>query len=344
MIRTTVLLHLAASFLFMVSAETILRGTGATFPEPLYRKWIQVYAERTGIRVDYQAVGSGIGIRHLLSETTDFGGTDAFLSDSALENLPRQVLHIPTCVGAVVITYHIQGNPALRFTQELLAELFLGTITHWNDKRITRANPGIVLPAEPITIIHRSEASGTTFLFTDYLSKVSDEWAEKVGHGTLVRWPVGVGAEGNTGVAQFVKRIPGSIGYVELSYAKKNQLPTAAIRNRAGNYMVPSLKAVSAAAVARIPLDCRALLTNTSSPDGYPISAFTYLIFYRQQQYSKRSRETAVALRHFLWWAIHEGQRYNRDLYYARLPGHVVAKAESVISSMRYGDKRLAQR
>jgi phosphate transport system substrate-binding protein len=327
-----------------LEAETVLRGAGATFPEPLYRRWIEAFAAQTGIRVDYQAIGSGGGIQKLLERTVDIGATDAFMSDSMIATIGERVLHVPTCVGAVAIIYNLPGAPQLRFTQELLADIFRGAIVRWDDKRIARTNAGIEVPGGKIAVIHRSEASGTTFLFTDYLSKVSSEWQEAIGAGTVVRWPVGMGIEGNAGVARFVRRISGSIGYVELSYAKKHDLAVAAIRNRAGNYMNPSLGAVSAAAAAKIPADCRALLTNTPTPGGYPISAFSYLVVFQQQRYGARSFETASALRRFLWWALHDGQKYSRERFYARLPADVVGKAENVIQQLRYGDHGVAGR
>ena len=329
------------SLLFLVSSgeasDTILSGAGATFPFPLYEKWIEVYREEAGVRVDYQAVGSGSGIGKLLGREVDFGGTDAFLSREELEHAKEDILHIPTCLGAVTIIYHLPENPVLKFTPELISDIFLGRLSNWSDERISAVNPGVRFPDLKISVVHRSDASGTTFVFTDYLSKSNCLWRNQVGRGKKVRWPTGMGVEGNPNIAELVKKISGSIGYVELAYAKRHHLPVALIKNRSGNFIAPTLKAVSSAADVPLPVDTRILITDTPAPDGYPISAFTWLIFYKEQAYDQRSRKRALQLGRFLWWSLHGGQKYNEELLYAPLPREAVCKSEAIVRSMRYG-------
>lgn len=317
-------------------ASTILKGAGATFPFPLYQKWIQLFQKQSDIRITYQGVGSSSGIRQLKSKDVDFGATDAFLNDDDLKQSERGILHIPTCVGAVVVIYNLPEQQNLKFTPEVLSNIFLGKITTWSDPQIVKINPQIHLPETEISIIHRSEGSGTTFIFTDYLSKVNLDWDKKIGKGKTVVWPKGMGVEGNPGVAELVKKIPGSIGYVELTYASTHQLPVAAIKNKAGHFILPSLESVSQAAEVTIPNDTRVLLTNTDAQNGYPISSFTYLIFFQEQFYQQRTREKAEALVAFLNWAIHEGQAYNKSMLYSPLPQAAVAKAEKIIGSITY--------
>jgi len=319
-------------------ADRILSGAGATFPYPLYEKWIDMYRKKTGVRVSYQAVGSGAGIRQLLERKVDFGGTDAFMSRDELERAKGDILHIPTCVGAVSIIYHLPENPVLNFTPKLIADIFMGKVSNWSDEEISAVNPGIRLPDLGISVVHRSDGSGTSFIFTDYLSKVDPEWRDKVGRGKKVRWLTGMGVEGNPNMAGFVKKISGSIGYVELAYAKRHHLPIALIKNRFGRFVAPTLKSVSSAAEVAIPSDTRILITDTKAPDGYPISAFTWLIFYKEQSYNQRPYDKACQIARFLRWAIHEGQQYtNHELLYARLPRSAVRKAEAIIRSMRFG-------
>ena len=313
-----------------------LTGAGATFPYPLYDKWFNIYHHVTGVKINYQAIGSGGGIRQLLSKVVDFGGTDAFMSDEELQKASGEIFHIPTCLGAVTVTYNIPGNPELRLTGRLIADIFMGKITKWSDPKIAGLNKGVKLPDMNIVAVHRSDGSGTTFIFSDYLSKVSPEWKEKVGRGKSLNWPTGLGAKGNAGVAGMVKQIKGSIGYVELIYAKQNNMPVALIKNKAGNFVKPSLESVSAAADVDLPADTRVSITNTDSPNGYPISSFTWIIFYKEQSYNNRSKARAEALARLLWWMVHEGQRYNEDLLYARLPSKAVEKAEAIIKSMIY--------
>jgi len=317
-----------------------LTGAGATFPYPLYARWFDIYHNETGIQVNYQAIGSGGGIRQLLNKTVDFGGTDAFMNDRELAKSPENpILHFPTCLGAVVITYNIPGNPELKLTPKVISGIFLGKITRWNDPKLVQLNPEVKLPSQKIVVVHRSDGSGTTFVFSDYLSKVSKEWARRVGKGKSLRWPVGLGGKGNPGVAGLIKQIRGSIGYVELAFAEKNNLPYASIKNKHGKFIKPTLKSISLAAKVNIPPDTRVSITDTEAPEGYPIASFTWIIFYREQNYGKRSYERAKELINLFWWMIHQGQQYNENLLYGKLPAPVIKTAEKIIKSVTYNGK-----
>lgn len=329
----------AAVFLFspvIVHADEILAGAGATFPKPLYEKWINAYQEKTKVRISYKGVGSGEGVQSLLNKEVDFGATDIFLSDEQLQKENAAILHIPTCMGAVGITYNLPGNPELRLSPEILTDIFLGKTTNWATKEIQEANPGKPLPNLPIAVVHRSDSSGTNYVLTNYFSKVNSRWSSEVGTGTKVKWKVGVGVEKNAGVADTVKKIQGSIGYVSLDYAEEKGLPVASIRNSSGNYVKPTAESIMASADVNIPKDMRVLITNTSSPKGYPISTFTYIIIYKEQAYQNRTPEKAAALAHFLQWCIREGQSYTRPLYYAPLPSSAVQKGDIILRSVLY--------
>ncbi len=315
-----------------------LLGAGATFPYPLYSRMFHEYGRLRGVKVNYQAIGSGGGIRQLLSKTVDFGATDAFMNNA------EGILHIPTCLGAVVVTYNLPFAKELtarrlRLSPEVISDIFLGKIRKWGDPKISKLNPGVSLPNMDITVVHRSDGSGTTFIFSDYLFKTSEEWREKIGKGKSLNWPVGVGGKGNPGVAGLVKQIRGAVGYVELVYAVQNNMPYAAIRNRNGKFVVPSLNTVSLAADIDIPGDTRVSITDTSAKEGYPISSFTWIIFYREQHYSNRSIERAKELLSLLWWMVHDGQRYTKALGYAKLPEAAVRRAEAIINSAVYDGK-----
>ncbi len=324
---------------FSISQDIELLGAGATFPYVLYSKMFDVYHKQTGIKVNYQSIGSGGGIRQLKEKTVDFGASDAFLSDEQLKEYDSPVLHIPTCLGAVVITYNLPGNPELKLAPDVIADIFLGKIKKWNDPRITALNPNVKLPNMNITVVHRSDGSGTTFVFVDYLSKVSKEWETKVGRGTSVAWPIGLGGKGNEGVTGLVKQIPGSIGYVELTYAKQNKLPTALVKNKKGNFVKPELSSITSAGKTKIPDDTRVSITDTDANDGYPISSFTWILVYKEQKYKNRSLERAKQLVKLLWWMVHDGQKYTEPLDYAKLPPEVVKKAEAIIKSITYDGK-----
>ncbi len=324
-----------------VFASTILGGAGATFPHPLYKKLIAAYQAIEDVRITYDAVGSGEGIKRLMKRSVDFGATDAFLSEEERRSADGPIVHIPACIGAVAIVYNLPGRPELRFTPDVLADIFLGNITVWNDGRIAALNAELQLPELAITIVHRSDSSGTTFVFSDYLSRISPAWRERCGCSKLIRWQVGVGLEGSSGVADFVKRIPGSISYVERTYVETNQLAAAALRNKSGRYVKPTIESISAAADIHLPENACIMITDTSAPSGYPISAFSYLIVYQQQRYENRSLAQAQALIGFLWWVIHEGQQYNRLQLYAPLPVSAVKATERLLHTIYYGDRQL---
>lgn len=334
-----IVIFVIASVFLLSQGGVILRGEGATFPYPLYREWIKIYRAQTGVRITYLSAGSGRGIKALFNRKVDFGATDAFISDEELASVDSEVLHIPTALGAVVVTYNLPGVPELKLTGSLAAEIFSGKIAMWSDNRIKKVNPSAALPEKKISVVHRSDGSGTTFVFTNYLSVVNPEWKETVGKGKSVRWPVGIGVDGNLGVRDFIKKIPGSIGYVQLNYARSAGLPVAVVQNKEGRFIKPSLEAVSTAARGELPADTRALIIDTGVRWGYPISAFTWLIVYKEQAYDGRTRKRAKSLAKYLWWAIHEGQHYNHGLYYAKLPDEAVRKAEAIIRSMTFNGK-----
>ncbi len=332
-----------------LAAAPSLTGAGATFPYPLYAKYFAVYQKLTGVRVNYQSIGSGGGVRQLFAQTVHFGATDAPLSDDQVAEFRKrfgtEVVHVPTALGAVAVVYNLPGiAKPLRFTGELLADLFLGRVRMWNDPRIAELNPGVRLPPLPVTVVHRSDGSGTTYIFTEYLSKVSAEWRERVGFGKSVAWPTGLGGKGNEGVGGLGRQTPGSIGYVELVYALQNRIPYAALRNRAGKFVEPSLATVKAAAeLSDFPKDARVSLTDTPAPEGYPIASFTWILVYQDMAKNRafKSRAQAEALARLLWWIIHEGQEYNEPLHYARLPEVAVRVTEENLRTLRYGSDRL---
>ena len=320
------------------SGTVSLQGAGATFPNPLYQKWLSEYGKlHPNVRIDYQSIGSGGGIKQLKEQTVDFGASDSPMKDEDLKSAPGEVLHIPTVLGAVVITYNLQAvNQPLRFSPEVVADIFLGKIKKWNDPKIAADNPGVTLPTTDITVVHRSDGSGTSAVFTDYLSKVSSEWKEKVGSGTSPSWPIGIGGKGNEGVTGQVKNTPNTIGYVELAYAVQNKLPVAQIKNASGNFIVPSIDGVTAAAAAsaaNTPEDLRVSITNAAGPDAYPISSYTYILVYKNQKDAGKGK----TLVDFLWWGIHDGENYAKELQYAPLPDDIVKRAEAKINSITAG-------
>jgi len=317
-----------------------INGAGATFPYPIYSKWFDEYAKiEPGLRFNYQSIGSGGGIRQITERTVDFGATDGPMTDDQLKKA-GDLLHIPTVLGAVAATYNLPGSPKLRFTPDVVADIFLGKITKWNDDRIRAVNAEASLPNQPIVIVHRSDGSGTTYIWVDYLSKVSPEWEQKVGRGTSVKWPVGLGGKGNEGVAGQVKNTPGSLGYVELAYAVTNKLPVAQIRNQAGKFIEPTIESTTAAAAGaakNMPADFRVSLTNAPGDKAYPVASFTWLLVYRDQPDQVKGR----ALVKFLWWAAHDGQKYASDLLYAPLPAEVVKQIEEKVKTITYQGKPL---
>ncbi len=313
-----------------------LVGAGATFPYPLYHKMFEVFERQGDIKIHYKAIGSGGGIEQLIKKAVDFAGTDAFMTEKELRRAGDPIVQIPTGLGGVVLVYNLPFNPKLRFTPEVLADIFLGKINKWNDPRLSAINPGLKLPEMNIAVVHRSDGSGTTHIFTDYLSKISSQWREKIGLGKTLPWPVGIGAKGNPGVAGLVKQIPGSIGYVELIYALGNDMTVGLIKNKTGSFIEPSTESVSLAANVALPEDTHISLTDTASPEGYPISGFTWVALYKEQGYEGRSREKARKLAKLLWWMVHEGQRYARPLHYAPLPEEAVRKADTLLKGLTY--------
>lgn len=317
-------------------------GAGATFPLPLYTAMFEDYHQKYGPMVNYQGIGSGGGIRNLLDKTVDFGGTDAFMSEEDMAQAAgNQILHIPTCLGAIVVTYNLPDNPTLKLTGQVVADIFLGRIKKWNNNQIQNLNPGVELPNMDIVVVHRSDGSGSTFIFSDYLTKIHEDWAEMVGRGKSLEWPTGLGAKGNPGVAGLIQQTPGSIGYVELTYALSNNMPVSHIQNSSSNFIEPTPEAVSAAANVELPNDMRVSLTDTDAPDGYPISGFTWIIVYQEQNYNNRDKVRAEQVAKLMWWMIHEGQSHPQPLHYAPLPEQAVKKAESLLRSMTYNGEAI---
>jgi len=338
---TALALLVTAGMAAPAGAQTLINGAGATFPYPMYSKWFDAYTKvDPEVRFNYQSIGSGGGIKQISSRTVDFGASDGPMTDEQLKQAPGELFHIPTVLGADVATYNLPGSPKLKFTPDVLADIFLGKITKWNDARITAVNPGVTLPSTPIVVVHRSDGSGTTYIWVDYLSKVSPEWQQKVGKGTSVNWPVGLGGKGNEGVAGQVKNTPGAIGYVELAYAVQNKLPVGVVRNAAGKFVEPTIESTTAAAAAaakNMPADFRVSLTNPDGNDAYPIASFTWLLVYKEQPNEMKGR----AIVKFLWWMSHEGQKMAPDLLYAPLPAPVVKQIEARIKEINYQGKPL---
>ena len=323
------------------AGEQELVGAGATFPYPLYSKMFDVYGKEYQVKVNYQAIGSGGGIRQLINKTVDFGGSDAVMSDEDAKAAGGPVLHIPVCSGAVVLVYSLPGNPEIKFTPDVIADIFLGKVKKWNDSRIAAANPGMKLPDLDISVVHRSDGSGTTSIFSDYLSKVSNGWKEKVGAGTALNWPVGLGAKGNPGVAGLVKQVPGSVGYVELIYALQNKMAYGTIQNKGGKFIKPTLPSTSAAANISLPDDMKVSLTDTNAADGYPIAGFTWILLYKEQKYGDKAEAKAKDVVKLVRWMTHEGQKYAEPMHYAPLSKNAVQKAEQLLNSVTYGGNRI---
>ena len=314
----------------------MLNGAGASFPYPIYAKWFSDYNKiHSDIQINYQSIGSGGGIRQLLSGTVDFGASDAPMTDEQLSQAKSKVLHFPTVLGAVVPTYNIPGvSHELEFTGQVLADIFLGKVTKWNDPEIVNLNKGANLPAQDIVVVHRAEASGTSYVWTDYLSKVSPEWQSKVGRNTSLNWPVGLGGKGNEGVTGLVKQTPGAIGYVELIYAVQNQIPYGRVRNAVVVFLKADLAGVTAAAAGyakSMPEDFRISITNAPGKAAYPICSFTYLLVPTRIEDANKKQ----VIKDFLTWMLNDGQKAAEPLSYARLPKEVVAKELKQISQIQ---------
>jgi phosphate transport system substrate-binding protein len=324
-----------ALFMGTAVAETNLNGAGATFPNPIYQKWFSAYhTAHPEIAINYQSIGSGGGIHQLQAQTVDFGASDGPMTDQQIAATPFKVFHIPTVLGAVVPTYNIPGvNAELKFTPDVLADIFLGKINKWNDSRLAKANPGIKFPDADIIVVHRSDGSGTTYIFTDYLSKVSPEWKSRVGHATSVNWPVGLGGKGNEGVAGMVRQTEGSIGYVELIYALQNKMSFGVVQNAAGRFVKASLASTTAAAgsVKQMPDDFRVSITNAPGKDAYPICSFTWLLVPVEWNDAGKLK----AFLGFLNWMVDQGQSLTESLDYAPLPKNVAQKVKARIKEIR---------
>jgi phosphate transport system substrate-binding protein len=333
--RRLILLLLCALVALPVVGQTTLNGAGATFPYPMYSKWFSEYHKLHGdIQVNYQSIGSGGGIRQVTEGTVDFGASDMPMTDGQLAEAQTKrktkILNIPSVLGADVPAYNIPGvSGEVKFTPDTLAGIFLGRITKWNDKAITSVNPGVNFPDKPIIVVHRSDGSGTTFIWTDYLSKISADWESKVGRNTSVQWPIGLGGKGNEGVAGSIRQLPGAIGYVELIYAVQNNISYGSVKNSAGNFVKASLDSVTAAAASspKMPADFRVSITNAPGKDAYPISSFTWLLVPQQSKDAARGK----ILADFLNWMVTDGQKMTAALSYAPLPDGVVQKEKETI-------------
>jgi phosphate transport system substrate-binding protein len=320
--------------------DKTLLGAGSTFIYPLFSKIFSDYNAKTGIQVNYQSIGSGGGILQLTNKTVDFGASDGPLNDEQTAKMGVPVLHVTQASGAVVVTYNLPGeNNLLNLTPDIIADIFLGKIKTWNDPRITTINKGVNIPGLPILVVHRSDGSGTTNIFTNYLSKVSPDWKAKVGTGGSVNWPTGLGGKGNEGVAGLVKQTPGAIGYVELIYALQNKMDYAKVKNRKGKFIVPSIASVTAAGDVKLPDDSKIFLTDTDASEGYPIAGFTWVLIYKEQNYNGRSLGRATNLLKLLWWNIHEGQAFATPLNYAPLSKEALRVAEKILKSATYSGK-----
>jgi len=326
------------------SGSVSITAAGATFPLPFYNLAIKNYSEQSGVNLTYGGVGSGGGIRSLKDRVVDFGATDAFLTDEQEAEMPAEIVHIPTCIGAVVIAYNLPGVEGLKLSNENLQDIFMGKITIWNDARIAATNPGLTLPDLALTVVHRSDGSGTTYIFSDFMSKISPEWESAVGRGKSLQWPTGLGAKGNPGVAGTISQTNGAIGYIGSEFAFAQSISFARIENSAGNYVTPSLESISAAAQGEIPADTKVMLTCSSDPEAYPISGFTWLILYKEQDYNGRSLKQAEETLNFLSWIIgNDAQALAQQVHYAPLPATAVARAREILGTVVYDGQPVLQ-
>ncbi len=317
-----------------VSAQMTINGAGATFPYPIYSKWFDEYAKvDPSVRFNYQSIGSGGGQKQIIAQTVDFGASDGPMSDDNLSKAPGKILHIPTVAGADVVAYNLPGDPHLKLDGETVASIFLGTVTKWNDPKIAALNPGVTLPSQEIVVVHRSDGSGTTYIWTDYLSKVSPEWKQKVGTNTAVNWPVGLGGKGNEGVAGQIKQTPGALGYVELIYAKQNKISFADVKNSAGQFVSPTMESITAAmSTAQIPDDFRFSITNAPGNGSYPIAGATWLLVYQEQKDAAKGKKVVE----FLKWALTKGESMARDLDYAPLPSELRDRVLQKVDQIKF--------
>jgi phosphate transport system substrate-binding protein len=335
-VLTSLAVLLAVASLALAEGQVLLNAAGATFPYPIYSKWFDLYHQaHSNVQINYQSIGSGGGIRQLLDKTVDFGASDGPMNDDQLKQAGVPILHFPTVLGAAVPSYNVSGVQSdLNFTAEAMAGVFLGKITKWNDPAIAGANPGVKLPGDDIVVVHRSDGSGTSYIWTDYLSKVSPEWQQKVGKGTSVNWPAGLGGKGNEGVSALIQQTPGALGYVELIYAIQNKIPYGKVKNTSGTFVKADLASVSAAAAAAaktMPDDFRVSITNAEGKGAYPIASFTWLLI--PSKFSDSAKRDVV--KDFLKWALTDGQQYVEALSYAKLPKEVVAKEMKALAQIQ---------
>ena len=320
--------------------EVSLSGAGATFPLPFYNMAFEQYTKTTGQKISYGGVGSGAGIKSLSDKVVDFGASDAFLSDKELSAMPASVVHIPTCSGAVVVAFNLPGVEAIKLTPAVLVDIFMGKIKNWNDPALKKLNPTIKFPNLAMTVVYRSDGSGTTNMFTDYLTKVSKEWAGKLGSGKTVNWLTGIGAKGNPGVAGTISQTNGAIGYVGSEYSFAQKIATAYIQNKSGKFIRPTMASISAAGKGTIPADTRVMLTNSDAPIAYPIAGFTWILLYKDQNYANRSLAQAEATLKLIDWMMSpDAQAIAGKVNYAPLPAPVVLKAKAILHSVTYNGK-----
>ncbi len=334
LITILVLSGLAIAGITEARAQLLINGAGATFPYPLYSKWFDEYTRvDPSVQFNYQSIGSGGGQQQILAGTVDFGASDGPMTDQDLAKAPHKILHIPTVAGADVVTYNLPGKPQLKLDGPTIADIFLGQITKWNDPRLVSANPGVTLPEADIVVVHRSDGSGTTYIFADYLSSVSPAWEKSVGRGKAVKWPTGLGAKGNEGVTGQVEQMPGAIGYVELVYAVQNNLPFASVKNSAGNFIAPSIASVTAAlGTAKVPDDFRFSMVNPPGQDGYPIAGATWLLVYQEQTNPEKGKKMVE----FLKWAMNQGEQMAPQLNYAPLPPDLIKRVQGEIDGIKF--------
>jgi phosphate transport system substrate-binding protein len=336
--KKSILLLLGCGCLFAAqtgaNAQLLINGAGATFPYPIYSKWFDAYTQvDPSVRFNYQSIGSGGGQKQIIARTVDFGASDGPMSDENLAKAPGKILHIPTVAGAVAITYNLPDNPKLKLDGPTLVEIFLGNITKWNDKRIVELNPGVNLPDLPMVVVHRADGSGTSYIFTDYLSNISPVWADSVGKATAVKWPTGLGGKGSEGVAGQVKQLSGAVGYVEMIYAKQNNMPCADVKNAAGNFITPSIESVTEAlSTAKIPDDFRFSIVNPPGDKVYPIAGATWLLVYERQKDAAKGKRMVD----FLNWALTKGEALAPSLDYAPLPDTVQQRVLERIKTIKY--------
>ncbi len=315
-------------------AQLLINGAGATFPFPIYSKWFDEYAKiDPSVRFNYQSIGSGGGQKQILAQTVDFGASDGPMSDDNLAKAPGKILHIPTVAGADVLTYNLPGNPKLKFDGPAIVDIFMGKITKWNDPKIQSQNQEVKLPDSDIVVVHRSDGSGTTYIWVDYLSSISPQWEKEVGRNTSVKWPAGLGAKGNEGVAGQVKQLSGTVGYIELAYAKQNHLTYAAVKNAAGNYILPSIESITEAlGTAKVPDDFRFSMVNPPGANAYPIAGATWLLVYEQQKDAEKGKK----LVEFLNWALAKGEQMSASLDYAPLPANLQQRVSERVKTIKY--------